>query len=169
MNRARVICAFAGLALGLLFYLAHRSDHTLSNRVVSSLCGHATYSQVKYEVKRWLPVPLLVRGCLPSALWCFIASSLLGGWKVRMGSRRVVALASVCPLANASWELVQWSGWTDGRGDWCDVAAGFAGWGVSQLVFLGASRPVELVALWGWRLGVVISGFACMGLADVWK
>src|SRR5205085_2229209 len=113
MNLRRLICALLGLAFGLIFYLAWRSDHTLSNRLVNFLGGHTVYLELKQEFRHWLPLPIFLRGCLPSALWCFIATSLVGGWKIHLGGGRVLELAWLAPFFNAGWEGVQWIGWTD--------------------------------------------------------
>lgn len=169
MNRARVFCAVLGLAAGLLFYLAHRSDRTLSNRLVSWACGPDVYAELKHDLRPCVPVPALLRGCLPSALWSFIATSLVSGWSIRASGNRLIALAPLCPLFNALWEVVQALGWSDGHADLQDVAAGCIGWLVAQLAFLSAGKPVEIPLRWTWRLGVVLSGVACIGLADVWK
>jgi hypothetical protein len=170
MSIRRVACAFLGLGLGLWFYLAHRSDQTLSNRLVNYLCGPSIYFPLKQELRRWLPLPAVVRGCLPSALWCFIATSLVGGWKIRIGGDRLLELAWLAPFVNAGWELVQKFGWTDGRADWRDAVAGFVGWGMAQLVFFRPARPTEeIFSLWSWPVGVVMLAFGCMGFADVWK
>jgi hypothetical protein len=170
MSRRRLACTFLGLALGVFFYLAYRSDYTVSNRWVSYLCGPSTYRVLKHELAHWLPIPAVLRGCMPSALWCFIATSLFGGWTIRISVDRAPPLAPVPPLLNAGWELVQWLGWTDGRADWRDVVAGFVGWGIARLLFLRPARPLkEISALWNWRLGVVVAGLGCIGLADVWK
>ncbi len=170
MSIPRVCCVVLGLGLGLLFYLAFRSEHTLSNRLVISVCGAPTYFALKHELRHWLPVPTFLRGCLPSGLWCLIATCLLGGWKIRLGRTHVLQLAWLCPLFNTCWESIQWIGWTDGHADWLDVLAGFVGWSVARLLFLRSARPAdEIPALWNWRVGVVVTGFACIGLADVWK
>jgi hypothetical protein len=170
MSLPRLVCALLGLGLGLLFYLAYRSDHTVSNRVVSYLCGPSGYLELKQELRLWLPVPVFLRGCLPSALWCLIVTSLLGGWKIRIGNSHALPLAGLCPLINATWEIVQWIGWTDGRADWRDAVAGLVGWLIAHALFFRSARPSEEIsALWNWRVGVVMTGFACMGLADVWK
>lgn len=169
MSRARVASAGAGLALGLLFYVAHRTDHTLSNRLLAGLCGPAAYAQLKQAVRDWLPVPSFLLGCLPSGLWCFVVTSLCGGWKLRLGAR-TFPIAWLAPLFNAGWEIVQGLGWTDGHGDWLDAAAGLGGWLLSKLAFARAARSAEMISIrWNWRVAVVASGFACMGLADVWK
>ncbi|MES2692690.1 MAG: hypothetical protein V4773_04400 [Verrucomicrobiota bacterium] len=169
MSSARLLCALTGLGLGFLFYLAHRSDHTLSNRLASSLCG-TSYFPLKQELKQWLPMAPALRGCLPSALWCFIGTSLFGGWKIRLGMRRVLPLAWLCPCLNALWEVIQWIRWTDGRADPLDVVAGLVGWLGAHLILFRAEQPTEEIAtLWNWRVGVVLTGCACMGLADVWR
>lgn len=171
MNRRRLLCALLALGLGLIFYLAYRSDYTLGNRLVRYLCGPAAYLRLKLALSQWLPVlPRELRGCLPSALWCIVGTSLLGGWKIRLGVRHVVPLALLPPALNAGWEFVQWAGWTDGHADWLDVCAGLAGWMVVQAVFFRPARPAEEIPLqWSWRTGVMLAGFACMGFADVWK
>ena len=43
MRRSRIGCALAGLAIGLIFYLAYRSDRTVSNVVVRWLSGPSLY------------------------------------------------------------------------------------------------------------------------------
>lgn len=170
MSIRRLAFAFLGLGFGLWFYLAYRSDQTLGNRVVSYLCGPSIYFPLKQDLRHWLPLPAILRGCLPSALWCFIATSLVGGWKIRTGGDRPLELKWLPPFLNAGWEVVQWAGWTDGRADWRDAVAGFVGWGVVQMMLSGSARPTEEIpALWGWRTGVVMAAFGCMGLADVWR
>lgn len=169
MSRSRLIGASAGLALGLLFYLAYRSDSTLSNRLLGWLCGPGNYLRLKQEVRAWLPVPLALRGCLPSALWCFIVTSLVGEWRIHLWRAHDVPLARLAVLFNAGWEAIQWIGWTDGRGDWRDVVAGVAGWTAAHLIPFEPQHAAVLSSRWGWRWGVVVSSFACMGLADVWK
>jgi hypothetical protein len=169
MNRRRLACAFLGLALGGFFYFAYRSDHTLSNRLVGYLFEPSTYRVLKQEVAHWLPVPSVLRGCMPSVLWCFIATSLFGGWTIRFSADRTIALMPVPPLLNAGWEFIQWVGWTDGRADWRDVVAGLVGWVIACILFLRPTKPTEEISvLWNWRLGVVAAGLGCMGLADVW-
>jgi hypothetical protein len=169
MSRARLSCVLLGLGFGLLFYLAYRTDHTVSNRVLRSLCGGANYLELKQHARQLLPVPAAFRGCLPSALWCFIATSLLGGWRLRLGRERFLAVSWLGPAFNAAWEGVQWLGWTDGRGDPGDIVAGLAGWLLASALFLRATRPVEETVPWTWRAGMMITAFACMGLADVWR
>jgi hypothetical protein len=169
MSRARLASAAAGLALGLLFYVAHRTDQTLSNRIVAWICGPAAYLQLKQALRDWLPVPSFLVGCLPSALWCFVVTSLCGAWKIRLRAR-VVPIAWLAPLGNAGWEIVQGLGWTDGHGDWLDAAAGVGGGLLAKIIFTRAAQPAETISIrWNWRLAVVTTSFACMGLADVWK
>jgi hypothetical protein len=156
--------------MGLLFYLAHRSDHTLSNRLVSYVCGPSAYVQLKQELRHWLPVPLVLRGCLPSVLWCFIVISLFGGWKIRIGGCRMLPLAWLSPVINACWEIIQCIGWTDGHADSLDVVAGLVGWTIAHVIFFHSPKPAEEIsALWNWRMGIAMTGFATMGFADVWK
>lgn len=170
MSRARIAAALLGLGFGLLFYLAYRTDQTLSNRFVRALCGSSVHDQLKHELRAWLPMSVSLRGCLPSALWCFIVTSLAGGWRVRLPSGRAVSITWLSPLFNVVWEIIQWAGWTDGRADWQDCVAGYAGWILSCGLFFRTPAPAdEISALWNWRVGVVASGFACMALADVWK
>jgi hypothetical protein len=170
MTVSRVGVAVLGLGAGLLFYLAYRSDQTLSNRCLRSLCGATAYANIKEFVRHWFLVPSTLRGCLPSALWSLIVASLFGGWKLRRERRSLLCIAWLCPWFNAGWEVVQAMGWTDGRGDWQDVVAGFAGWGAVQLVFIRSRPSVRLVSVRSpWRLVIVTAGFACMGFADVWK
>lgn len=169
MSPLRLLCAVLGLIVGLLFYLGYRSDHTVSNRLLQHTCSPERYVQFKQQARRWLPVPALLRGSLPSALWCFIATSLAGCWRVRISSR-IFSISLLCPLFNATWEVVQWLGLTNGRGDWLDAVAGVVGWVLAQLVFARSPEdPVEIVAPWDWRLAVATAGFACMGFAHVWK
>lgn len=170
MSIARLLSAFLGLGAGLLFYLAYRSDHTVGNRLVACACGPSAYSHLKHELRLYLPVPTIIRGCLPSAIWCFIVTSVIGGWKIRRGTRRSIPLAWLAPAINAIWELVQWAGWTDGRADWLDVVAGIAGGVIAQLLFFRSTKNGEEIPLaWSWRVSVMIASIACMGLADVWK
>jgi len=169
MNFARLASAFAGLALGLHFYLAHRTDQTLSNQIVGWLCGPAAYLQLKHALREWLPAPSFLIGCLPSALWCFVVTSLSGRWKVRLRSY-ACPIAWLAPLFNAGWEIVQWLGWTDGHGDWQDAAAGVGGWLLAEMVFLPESQPAQAIPFrWNWRFAVVATSVAGIGLADVWK
>lgn len=168
MNPLRLLCALLGLALGLVFYLGYRSDHTVSNRLLQHTCAPARYLRLKETARRWLPVPAILRGCLPSALWCFIATSLTGGWRLRI-SRRLFSLSLLSPLFNAAWEVVQWLGWTNGRADWLDALAGVAGWLLACLVFAHGEEPAEIPAPWDWRVALAAAGFACMGFAHVWK
>lgn len=169
MNPRRLLCAFLGLAGGLLFYLAYRSEHTVSNQLLRTVFGPAQYVAFKQGVRAWLPIPAALRDSLPSALWCFIVASLLGGWKLPAGRGRSLSLAAIGPVFNAGWEIVQGCGWTNGRADWRDAVAGIAGWAVAELLFRHSDEPVEIPLRWGWRTGVVVAGFACMGLAHVWK
>jgi hypothetical protein len=169
MNRARLISAAIGSVLGLALYLAHRTDRTLSNLIVAWLCGPASYLPLKQALHDWFPLPSILIGCLPSALWCFIAASLTGGWKVRLQSR-LFSLAVLAPFFNAGWEVVQRLGWTDGHGDWRDAAAGVSGWLLAEMVFLGAAPPADgIPSQWQWRMPAMAMSFACIGLADVWK
>ncbi len=170
MTRSRLAFACLGLVLGLLFYVAYRSDQTLSNRFVRHVVGPTNYVHFKHDLRLLLPVPLFLRGSLPSLLWCFIVTSLVGGWSIQLPSDRTILLAWLAPFFNAVWEIVQWLGWTDGRADWQDAGAGFAGWLLAQAIF--HRQPVATAALFmriPWRVGVVVAAFACMGLADVWK
>jgi hypothetical protein len=169
MTRRRIVGVFAGLGIGLLFYLAHRSDRTVSNQVLNWLCGPGNYAQLKQEAKHWIPVPLALRGCLPSALWCFIVTTLVRGWNLRLGSGRALRLAWWGPFLNAGLEAAQWMGWTDGHADKMDVIAGFAGGTLAQCMFPISSKPLEIPCGWNWRLGLVAAGFACIGFADVWR
>lgn len=169
MNRRRLLCAFGGLGLGFLFYLAHRSDYTVSNRLLGVVCGPSTYLKIKHELKHWLPIPFAIRGCLPSALWCFVVTSLLGGWSLRGWRNRTLSLGWLCPFFNAGWEGVQAFGWTDGYADWLDAMAGFGGAMIARGLSIGSPEPVVIPSLWSWRLGIVVSSFASMALADVWK
>ena len=170
MTTRRLVCAFLGLSFGLLFYLAFRSDQTVSNRLVRILCGPSNYFQLKNGLRHGLPVPRVLRGCLPSALWCLIATSLIGAWRLRLSESIVLRLGWWPPVFNAGWEMVQWAGWTHGRADWQDVIAGFVGWMVGVvLVSRPATAPEEIPSLGNWRVGVVIAGFTCMGFAYVWK
>jgi hypothetical protein len=169
MSRPRLVFTFAGLALALHFYLAHRTDQTLSNHLVAWLYGPTTYHQLKQALREWLPVPSFLIGCLPSALWCFVVASLSGGWKVRLRSR-AFSIAWLAPLFNAGWEIVQWLGWTDGHGDWQDAVAGVGGWLLAEMVFLPETPPAEVIPWrWNWRFAMVATSFAGIGLADVWK
>lgn len=168
MNRRRIAVALAGLGIGLVFYLGYRSGSTVSNRLLHRLCGGETYEQLKYTARAWLPVPGILRGCLPSALWCLIGTSLLGGWKINVRGR-LLPLAWLCPSFNAAWEGVQKLGWTDGRADPLDVLAGVAGWAVAQAIFRRSDAAAVLPFSWNWRMSVVVATIACVGLADVWK
>ena len=169
MSRARLLCALAGLAFGFAFYFAYRSDSTLSNRLVRWLCTPADYAHAKQQVRAWLPVPVALRGCLPSALWCFIVATLLGEWRIPLWRVRTLPLAWIGVFFNAGWEAIQWAGWTDGRRDWRDVAAGLAGWAVANLIPFEHEHDTVVALRWSWRWGIVAFGFACMGLADVSK
>ena len=169
MTARRIACAFIGLGVGLLFYLTHRSDHTLSNRVLRWLCGPNAYVGLKQIAQSCFLVPVECRGCLPSALWCFIAASLCGPWTLRLRTGPALRLGSLCPWFNAAWEMVQWLQWTDGHADRLDVVAGFAGWLVALGAFAGSAQPKEISPRWNWQAGVVIMTFAAMGLADVWR
>lgn len=168
MNVVRVLCVMLGLAVGLVFYLGHRSDQTVSNRLLQHTCTPERYLQLKQQARRWLPVPALLRGCLPSALWCFIATSLMSAWRIRISSR-LISFTFLCPLFNATWEIVQWLGWTNGRGDWQDAVAGVVGWLLASAVFHRSEESVEIALPWDWRMAVAAAGFACMGFAHVWK
>jgi hypothetical protein len=169
MNRARLATASAGLALGLLFYLAHRTDQTLGNQLVAWLSGPAAYLRLSHALREWLPLPSFLIGCLPSALWCFVVTSLSGGWRLLLKSR-AFPLAWLAPLFNAGWEIVQRLGLTDGHGDWRDAVAGVGGWLLAEITFAGTPPPAEAIPLqWNWRMAAVATGFASMGLADVWK
>ncbi len=170
MNRARVVCSVVGMGVGLLFYFAYRSEYTVSNRLVRACTGSSHYAELRLQVRQLLPVPAVVRGCLPSALWCLIVTSFFGGWNLRLAQGTIVRVAWLCPFLNAAWELVQGVGWTDGHADGLDVLAGFAGWGCAELLF-ARSQPywVSLSFHYPWRLAVVAAGFLSMGFADVWK
>jgi hypothetical protein len=170
MSRARIFATLFGLALGLLFYLAYRTDQTLSNRLVGALCDTSTYDQLKHALRAWLPIPVGLRGCLPSALWCFLVVSLAGGWRVRLQSGQGLSITWLPPLFNAGWEMIQWLGWTDGHPDWKDGVAGYAGWLLSLLMFSRTPlHAAEISALGNWRVFVVVAGFASMALADASK
>jgi hypothetical protein len=170
MNLPRLLCATMGLGAGLLLYLGYRSDHTLSNRLVSYLCGPKAYLFLQQELRHWLPLPVVLRGCLPSALWCLIGTSLFGGWKIRLSSGQLLSLAWLFPFGNAAWEIIQWVGCTDGRSDWRDVVAGFIGGMIAHAAFIrSAPSTTEFSARWNWRAGAVLAGFVSMGFADVWK
>jgi hypothetical protein len=168
MTRARWSCIFVGLLLGLLFYLAYRSDYTLSNRLLRWLCGTGNYLHLKQEARRWLLVPACLRGALPSALWCFVVTNLLGGWKIQT-PRGERPLAWIVPLMNAGWEAVQALHWTDGCADWLDVLAGFAGCWAAELLFCRASPHHVAGPFTVWRITLVAAGVVSMGMADVWK
>lgn len=169
MSMPRTFCALSGLGIGLVFYLAHRSDHTVSNRLLNYFFGPSTYLHLKQAASHWLPMPGALRGCLPSALWCFIVTSMCGGCNFRLARSRILTLACISPLINAGWEAIQWFGFTDGHADWFDVFAGVGGWMIAHVISIRSAKPVEISALWSWRFGIVLSGFACMGFADVWK
>lgn len=170
MSAARLLAALAGLGCGLLFYVAYRCDQTLSNRLVASLCGER-YVQIKDALRHWLALPPVLRGCVPSALWCFVGGCLCGGWRVRLGQKCEIGLVWLFPALNATWEGVQALGWTDGRADATDVLAGAVG-GVLSLILFRAPPPREHTAVpvvsWSWRLGVLLVCVSTMGLADVW-
>src|SRR5687768_12994119 len=112
MKTSAVVGAGLGLGVALVFYLAHRSDYTVNNRLVSGLLGQPYYLQLKQELRLWCSLPMWLRGCLPSALWCFIVTSVCGGWRVGLGRGRMMRLVWLCPGVNALWEGVQWIGWT---------------------------------------------------------
>ena len=169
MTGRRIAGIFAGLGIGLLFYLAHRSDRTVSNQMLSWWCGPGSYSYLKQEVRHWLPVPMALRGCLPSGLWCFVVTSLVSGWSLRLGRDRTLPLAWSAPIFNAGVEVAQWLHWTDGHADGLDVIAGLVGGVLAQGMFPHARRTLDIPWRWNWRLGLVAAGFACMGLADVWQ
>jgi hypothetical protein len=169
MSRRRVVLAVAGLGLGLLFYLGYRSDYTVSNRMLRWICGQPAYEHFQHAARYWLPVPGLLRGCLPSALWCLIGTSLLGGWKMDLRPGWTLPLAGMCPWFNTGWEMVQWLGWTDGRGDVLDVIAGIAGYGLAQGAIRGSAKLVPISFSWNWRLGVIAMAIGCIGFADVWR
>lgn len=169
MSPARILGALAGLGCGALFYAVYRCDQTLSNRVLSAVCGER-YAQLRDTLRHWLALPPVVRGCLPSALWCFVGSCLCGGWHVRVGSRRELGLVWLFPTINAAWEGVQALGWTDGRADVADALAGMVGGTLARVIFR-ARMAHDHVAFfpWSWRLGVLLAGISTMGLADVWR
>lgn len=148
--------------------MAHRTDQTLSNRIVAWLSGPTAYLQLRQVLRDWLPVPSFLVGCLPSALWCFVVTSICGGWKIRLGAC-AAPTAWLAPLSNAGWEIVQALGGTDGCGDWLDALAGLGGWLAADMAFARSGRPAEEIrARWDWRVAVVVLSWACGGLADVW-
>jgi hypothetical protein len=169
MSARRIAGAVTGLGVGLIFYLGYRSDHTVSNRLLRWLCGQSAYEQLQHVARDWLPIAWSIRGSLPSALWCFIATSLIGGWKIVVTARRTIALAWFCPLFNGGWEIIQYLRWTDGHADTLDVAAGFVGWTLAEAIFRGSDKSVAMSRLANWRMGVVATVIACMGFADVWR
>lgn len=170
MNLRRLVCALLTLGLGMLFYLAYRTDCTLVNRLIGQLLGPADYLKLKLGLRHWLPVPPGLVGCLPSALWCIVGTSLVGCWRIRLGRQWLLPLTFLPPVFNAWWESVQWAGWTDGHADWLDVVAGLAGWLVAQVLLLRSAGPTEEIPVqWNWRMGVMLASFACMGFADVWN
>ena len=169
MSGRRIALALTGLGLGLVFYLGYRSDQTVSNRLLRWICSQSAYEHGQVIARHWLPVPSPLRGCLPSALWCLIASSLTGGWKLCVGRRWILPCASLSPWINAAWEIVQGLGWTDGCGDVLDGVAGIAGWALAAFMLREVARAVPLRFSWNWRMGVVALAFACMGFADIWR
>lgn len=169
MSRRRVACALAGLAVGLIFYLGYRSDRTLSNRLLHAAVGQETFQECRRIARACLPMPAPLHGCLPSALWCLIGTSLIGGWKIELTRGRALALGGFCPCFNAAWEIVQWLGWTDGHADPLDVVAGIAGWAVAWVLFRESRRAGSIPLTLNWRFGVMLAAVACMGFADVWR
>lgn len=169
MSRARIVGVAAGLLAGLLFYWAHRSSLTLSNRMLQWLCGPAWYAAVRAELHGWLPLPAAVRGSLPSALWCFIVGAGCGGWNLRLGRRGRVPLVWLAAGVNAGWELVQAAGWTNGRADPLDAVAGVLGCALARRCFGPATQSAELAPGFNWRTGVTLACLCSMGLAHVWR
>lgn len=167
MKISAVVGAMVGLGFGLIFYLTYRSDDTVSNRLLIGLLGSTNFFQLKHELRPWFPLPEWLRGCLPSALWCFIVTSVCGSWHVVLGCGHCLRLAWLGPLVNAIWEGVQWAGGTDGRGDGLDVLAGFVGGGLAGWLAGPGGKSAEIPWRWDWRLGVTVTCLACMGLADV--
>ena len=166
MSRMRISAVAAGLSAGLLFYIAHRSDQTLCNRIARWILGPAWYGETQEVLRQLSPVPAVLHGCLPSALWCWVVAGACGAWSLRIGARRV-PLAWAAAGINAFWEVVQASGWSNGRADPLDVAAGFAGCAASRLLLGAGARNAEFPPGLNWRTGVALACVACMGMAAV--
>ena len=79
-------------------------------------------------------------------------------------------LANIPLLLNTTWELVQWGGFTDGRGDAADVLAGLVGWAIAEALLFQPNHELEQIPqLKHWRTAVLAGGLLIMGLADVLK
>jgi hypothetical protein len=97
-------------------------------------------------------------------------TSLIGGWRIRVRDRWTLPLGWLPPLFNAVWEIVQGLGWTGGRMDFWDGVVGVAGWLLAEVMFFRSKQPGVEISRWlNWRVAVVITGFACMGCAAVWR
>lgn len=168
MNPSRLVASMLTLGASVVFFLAYRSDQTCSNRILHALLGPERYDAGRDWLAMHLPLATAWKGSLPSALWVFSATLLLGGWKARLSTGLVYRMAFLPVLLNFFWELVQWSGFTDGRADRLDVLAGFFGWGAAEACRFQAAPCLEPIdRLQDWRMAVLAAACGLPGFADV--
>lgn len=168
MNPSRLVAAILTLGASVVFFLAFRSEQTCSNRILHAMLGPERYGAGRAWLATHLPLTTVWKGSLPSALWVFSATLLLGDWKARLLMGPVIRMAFVPVLLNGLWEFVQWSGFTDGRADPLDVLAGVFGWGAAEACRFQAAPNLEPIdRLQDWRLAVLAAACGLPGFADV--
>lgn len=168
MNPSRLVAAMLTLGASVVFFLAFRSDQTCSNRILNTMLGPERYGAGRDWLATHLPLTTAWKGSLPSALWVFSATILLGEWKARLSIGPVFRMAFVPVFLNFFWEIVQWSGCTDGRADHLDVLAGIFGWGAAEACRFQAAPSLDPIdRLQDWRVAVLAAACGLPGFADV--
>ncbi|MFN0127888.1 MAG: hypothetical protein ACKV19_14505 [Verrucomicrobiales bacterium] len=168
MNRMRLLIALSTLVVALAFYLAFRPDRTCSNRFLGTVLGAESYEAARSWIGSQCHMPGPWLGSLPSGLWVIAATCLVGGWEWRLTNGKRLSLAVLPVLINSCWELVQWSGFTDGRADLLDIGAGVAGWAIAASLPFTSTPPAVPIHQWyDWRWLVLAGTCLLMGFADV--
>lgn len=171
MNPLRLVVTSLVLLVGLFFYAGCRTSATVSNRLLFVMLGPDGFESIQVWAGRLFSPVAWLHGALPSLLWVLVVTTLIGGWRLSLGARKHYRLSLhwLPLLTNAAWEAVQALHFTDGAADAGDVWAGVCGGLIGIVLFY--SEPQQELAeadARSLKVMVVLAGFACMALADVW-
>jgi len=165
-NKYVLICL--SLLVSLFIYLFYRTDRTLVNELVIRILSINTYTNLKSQIVKELPLNNIVIYSLPEGLWVFCVTLTSKPFYIRLNDRRFDCL--FIPLIYCiSLELFQLFHITNGRFDFMDIGVSVLFWLLGGYVLGDESEKQDVFTRPNSRTIICVASYCIVYLSHVFR
>lgn len=166
MNKKYTLICIS-LLVSLFIYLFYRTDRTVVNQILIQIISFKTYTLLKSNIVKFVPLNSIVIYSLPEGLWIFCITLTSKPYYIRLYQLRIYCL--FIPIVSCVLlEILQLLHFANGRFDFMDIGVSFVFW-ILGVFLCKASEKQDIIEKSGLKMIICLASYSIVYLAHVLK